>query len=642
MEEPRVFRDEFFPQLLLESLREMRNSGALCDVILICDGEIPAHRLVLSAASPYFRGMFNLGLKESKEERIEIECMDGVVLRAAIDFMYSGELKASDDILLPLLEASSLLQLGSLRSACMHELVQSATPYSALESCGSVANKLGLVELENFFHRLTIEHFEKVAFGDSNQQWLDAPAEAISPLFNHFSIFSYPAALVLKAILAWVLHDTSGNREEHLKTLSHIVKDVNKSELDSKLKSLISHKPDIYEWLSSLCAEIPPAGEVPNKKELQVVVVIGGLSPNGPIKTVECYTADSPISTSWTLYLPDNTQLHHTRENTVRTNLIDRIVPPMKCARVYAASAFLDYEIYVIGGECDWAPMSGEASMECYNTLTNSWKSLPGVPLSQSVLEVDDEASEQDCLRLVGAAAAFVEGDLYVCGGKFEVVKHGENIVYAPPSKWMLPFGFSKGTWAFNATKNKWRKCNPLLQARAYHGAASINGVLYAVGGIGATCKEHLTDCLDSVERFEPWSGVWRNVKLMPSPRAYFGCITFSQYIYVVGGHNLDCCKDTVFKYDTITDNWHVIEHHLRTPVDSLAACSLKYPVDTPKNVQTHAFLLGGRNSHSGIRDANIYNFATNRWHCLQSLICGRVGANAGMLRAPATDPSAM
>lgn len=52
----------------------MRSHHMLTDVIIEVKGELfHAHKVVLSAASPYFKAMFTGGLKESEMSRIKLQ-----------------------------------------------------------------------------------------------------------------------------------------------------------------------------------------------------------------------------------------------------------------------------------------------------------------------------------------------------------------------------------------------------------------------------------------------------------------------------------------------------------------------------------------------------------------------------------------
>ena len=63
----------------------------LIDVVLVLDDgeEIRAHRLILASASPYFRTMFNVNMRESGERRVLLGDVDSASVKALdIDFAY--------------------------------------------------------------------------------------------------------------------------------------------------------------------------------------------------------------------------------------------------------------------------------------------------------------------------------------------------------------------------------------------------------------------------------------------------------------------------------------------------------------------------------------------------------------------------
>lgn len=81
-----------------EVLNVLRRQNLLCDIILVADGlEIPAHKAVLAACSPYFYAMFTSDLAEARADRIVLQEVDGKALSLLIDFVYSGEIQVTED-----------------------------------------------------------------------------------------------------------------------------------------------------------------------------------------------------------------------------------------------------------------------------------------------------------------------------------------------------------------------------------------------------------------------------------------------------------------------------------------------------------------------------------------------------------------
>jgi len=107
---------------------DLWEDGSLCDVQLrTVDGAIvPAHRVVLAAASGFFRALFvgsGRQMREGAEDSKPI-CLTGVdeaSLRALLKAVYSDPVASdqlSNDTVLPLLAASSYLSVESVRNAC--------------------------------------------------------------------------------------------------------------------------------------------------------------------------------------------------------------------------------------------------------------------------------------------------------------------------------------------------------------------------------------------------------------------------------------------------------------------------------------------------------------------------------------------
>lgn len=69
------------PKNTLTELNLLRRHRELCDVVLNVGGrKIFAHRVILSACSPYFRAMFTGELAESRQTEITIRDIDELAM----------------------------------------------------------------------------------------------------------------------------------------------------------------------------------------------------------------------------------------------------------------------------------------------------------------------------------------------------------------------------------------------------------------------------------------------------------------------------------------------------------------------------------------------------------------------------------
>ena len=94
---------------------EMKRDGFLTDfVINVGDVEIKCHRMVLAAASPYFRAMFSHDLSESQAGTVELQDMNVDVVRDVVDYCYSGELDVPSENFKLYLQVAHFFRLKEL------------------------------------------------------------------------------------------------------------------------------------------------------------------------------------------------------------------------------------------------------------------------------------------------------------------------------------------------------------------------------------------------------------------------------------------------------------------------------------------------------------------------------------------------
>ncbi|KAG8543930.1 hypothetical protein GDO81_010969 [Engystomops pustulosus] len=104
---------------VLCALNGQRQRGELCDVLLLCQGrDFPAHRSVLAACSLYFRQLFTSGPAAERLTVYQLDFVTAESLSALLDFAYTATLTLSSGNVGEILDASRLLDIGTVRNVC--------------------------------------------------------------------------------------------------------------------------------------------------------------------------------------------------------------------------------------------------------------------------------------------------------------------------------------------------------------------------------------------------------------------------------------------------------------------------------------------------------------------------------------------
>lgn len=92
---------------------ELLQNESFVDVTLACDGNsIKAHKMVLSACSPYFQSLFFDN--PCQHPTIIMRDVKWPELKAAVEFMYKGEINVSQEQIEPLIRVAEMLRIRGL------------------------------------------------------------------------------------------------------------------------------------------------------------------------------------------------------------------------------------------------------------------------------------------------------------------------------------------------------------------------------------------------------------------------------------------------------------------------------------------------------------------------------------------------
>jgi N-acetylneuraminic acid mutarotase len=195
--------------------------------------------------------------------------------------------------------------------------------------------------------------------------------------------------------------------------------------------------------------------------------------------------------------------------------------------------------------------------------------------------------------------------------------------------------------------------------------AATVNGVVYAIGGHLIFGEQPPTDKVESYDPSAAWIPWWSRAP-MPAPRGHTnGAVVIDGKIYVSGGYEQDSdhyrkATNSLFRYDPSTNLWST-----RAPMPTPTVHGGSVAIDgklyvyspygpalyrydpasnswsaraKPQAVQIGAaatplggkmYVIGGFNGSGALARVSVYNPVTNKWSTSKSLLTPRQAAAA-------------
>lgn len=103
-----------YPEYQMEAFKlfsALKEADHLCDIDVLVKMEVfRCHKIVLAAASPYFKAMFTSGLMESKMDKVNLQGVDPDSVSVLISFAYSGEILIKEMTVCQILPVATMFQ----------------------------------------------------------------------------------------------------------------------------------------------------------------------------------------------------------------------------------------------------------------------------------------------------------------------------------------------------------------------------------------------------------------------------------------------------------------------------------------------------------------------------------------------------
>ncbi|XP_036089875.1 kelch-like protein 2 isoform X4 [Rousettus aegyptiacus] len=484
-------------------MNELRSQNLLCDVTIVAeDMEIPAHRVVLAACSPYFHAMFTGEMSESRAKRVRIKEVDGWTLRMLIDYVYTAEIQVTEENVQVLLPAAGLLQLQDVKKTCCEFLESQLHPVNCL-GIRAFADMHACTDLLNKANTYAEQHFADVVL---SEEFLNLGIEQVCSLISSDKLTISSEEKVFEAVIAWVNHDKDVRQEFMARLMEHVRLPLLPREYLVQLMVVVGGQApkairsvECYDFKEERWHQV---AELPSRRcragmvyMAGLVFAVGGFNGSLRVRTVDSY---DPVKDQWTSV----------------ANMRDR--------RSTLGAAVLNGLLYAVGG---FDGSTGLSSVEAYNIKSNEWFHVAPMNTRRSSVGV-----------------GVVGGLLYAVGG------------YDGASRQCL-----STVECYNATTNEWTYIAEMSTRRSGAGVGVLNNLLYAVGGHDGPLVRK------SVEVYDPSTNTWRQVADMNMCRRNAGVCAVNGLLYVVGGDDGSCNLASVEYYNPTTDKWTVVSSCMST-----------------------------------------------------------------------------
>ncbi|XP_012156945.1 kelch-like protein 17 [Ceratitis capitata] len=455
-----------FTEKLLIGLRQFYDEQKLVDVTFkVSTVLIPAHRLILSAASAYFENL--LSNNQGVTPFIEINNIASDTFERLITHCYTGQTLITLDNVNEMLNAAIIFQLDDAVADCLDYIFDNIREYT-LERLYSIERDTQCEILRRKILEYEEEHFMEL---NGSAEFLKFGSEKLKGILESEVLNVSCEKDIFAALKSWYEHDTKG-RECHLPDLVGCLRllQFDASFIMANIQPLPGCELLAFHallWISQPLTRTKitfkftaPRESIRRNLEDTAYLALETYRTDNN----KCILQYNQIEDKWLKYAdinyPNEVKVIPNGENLIfiggksneeRTaevkswNLRTKTwtqLPRMNCPRIAHSVVLLDDIIYVIGG---WNISSAMNTVDVFS-FTGEWHSVKAMNVSRAL-----------------AAAVTLNGNIFVMGGQ-----NATNVL--------------NSVERYDPTSNVWTLCANMNNEYTSHGAAVHKGFIFVVG----------------------------------------------------------------------------------------------------------------------------------------------------------------
>uniref|UniRef100_A0A673K6H4 Kelch-like family member 38b n=1 Tax=Sinocyclocheilus rhinocerous TaxID=307959 RepID=A0A673K6H4_9TELE len=506
------FKDKILTSTLLLELNTLRKDRILTDVVLCSEGkEIPCHCNVLVSSSPYFYAMFCSSFLETQKPQINLQGVPYDILTSMVEYVYTGSISITMELVLPLMQTASMLQYGRLFEACSTFLQAQLK----ILHCSSVREKARELAVKSFSDVVVSEDFCELLL-----------PELVSYLED--DRLCVEEEQVFKTLLAWIHHDPFSRRgtihdlfrrvrlrHVHPSYLfQFIAKDLLVQSSSLSTEMIESVRCLLFSVGTHCPGDLEPMWAAPRRQNCKEALVVVGGRKNGERTSREALLYDEQTHCwQWLAKVP---------------------------LRLYRPAYVCMHSIlYVLGGLTMRAGGHCTPSNTVYtlSLKTNQWRMgepmlMPRYTPSELHLPTFNFQNIRVRRRRCHAETSLNDPGLIFQGyfGCLIMYHIGRNLwcrmetrtvknVCAPAAviddKIYIVDCYTRRMVAYDVKTNRFEKCENMKARKMHHSATVVNDKIYVTGGRFINCHESVEDS-DSFDCYVPTTDSWASMGTLP------------------------------------------------------------------------------------------------------------------------------